>query len=324
MSTTPRYGETSAQEAYNARASEYGSKYKRSILIAKDNGTTGFGLVKAGTPLGKITASGKYRPCAKKRVSVANAVAAATIKVADASAFYVGDVVDVISTAGVAGAATLDGDGAAGADIDLESATIDGLAHTVQIIDPGTDAALGHSVTVNPSTGVATIVVILEYSSAAIQSTVAEVIAELQSADIARFVKASSGGGTTSNTAAAVAATPLAGGLAPGAVIANNATVSAVDKAASPNTVTIGSSILTAVGDVIQNTDGSETAELICDRTVNTFDGYLSEQNGTPTYADQGSVGGFVGLFKVADMPGYDAEMASDLGATLIGDYLKL
>jgi hypothetical protein len=57
---------------------------------------------------------------------------------------------------------------------------------------------------------------------------------------------------------------------------------------------------------------------------VNTFDGYLSEQNGTPTYADQGSVGGFVGLFKVADMPGYDAEMASDLGATLIGDYLKL
>lgn len=46
-----------------------------------------------GTPIGKVTASGKYRPCGKTRVKTAGA-ALTTVEVDSALNFYVGDVVE--------------------------------------------------------------------------------------------------------------------------------------------------------------------------------------------------------------------------------------
>lgn len=65
----PNYSVSSEQTGRQIRASEYASQYKTSITIVKDNGTTGFGEILAGTPMGKVTASGKFRPCGKAVVS---------------------------------------------------------------------------------------------------------------------------------------------------------------------------------------------------------------------------------------------------------------
>lgn len=218
--------------------------------LVHSNGTTEFGKVKGGTPLGKITATSKVRPCGH---TFAQAGALAAIDVDDASCFFVGDLVDVISEDGVLGEVTIDGDGAGTADIDLESKSADGLAHTTQLASPtlgvlGTIASidadgggtsllrlesidadgLAHTIElVNPAgahdlegssvidlvTGVEAVVITLAHSGAALTSTVAEVLGciNASSQKLRAFAHAVTYVG--GNVAAAVASTPLAGGV---------------------------------------------------------------------------------------------------------------
>lgn len=228
----------------------------RSGILAASNGTTNFGLVRGGTPLGEITASKKLRPCGK---TTANGAQASVNQVAvnETKGFRTSDVVDVLSTLGVEGTAVLDGDGASGADIEIESSTADGIAHAIQIVNPGADHDLQAAVTLSAA-GLATVVVTLEYASAAIQSTVDEVIAEIN-ASAGQWIEARlASGGTGSNTAAAVASTPLAGGIAPGGTIATGRTVSGI----TPDTdMTLsGAAFTVADGDKVQLNNGAQTA----------------------------------------------------------------
>jgi hypothetical protein len=69
----------------------------RPIVVAKDNGTTAFGRIVGGTVLGKITASGKYRPCFKGTVNGNQPGVNEILLVAGQAAnAYVGDAVKVI------------------------------------------------------------------------------------------------------------------------------------------------------------------------------------------------------------------------------------
>lgn len=60
--------------------------------LEESNGTTDFGEIQAGTIIGKITASGKVRPCAKTKADGAGA-GSSSLTVDDASNFYAGDAV---------------------------------------------------------------------------------------------------------------------------------------------------------------------------------------------------------------------------------------
>lgn len=62
-----------------------------SINIAASNGTTGFGPIPGGTYMGKITATGAYRPCGKQIVDGAGSTTTPTFF--ETKGFYVGDVV---------------------------------------------------------------------------------------------------------------------------------------------------------------------------------------------------------------------------------------
>lgn len=67
-----------------------------SVVVVKDNGTTSFFKITGGTPLGKITASGKYRPCTKGTLTAGSAASTTVTLGAGVGLFRVGDVVDVI------------------------------------------------------------------------------------------------------------------------------------------------------------------------------------------------------------------------------------
>lgn len=100
------------------------------VAVIKSNGTTVFGVIKSGVPLGKITASGKYRPCGKQLVNGAQ-VAVTTIAMLKTDGFFVGDVVTVWDTSGAVALATTR---TITAIVAGTSVTISGAAVTV---DPG-------------------------------------------------------------------------------------------------------------------------------------------------------------------------------------------
>lgn len=73
---------------------------EKSILVAAGNGAAGgdFGAIPAGTYMGEITASGKYRPCGKQVVDGAQTTA--TPLVQTTKGFYVGDIVTAWDVSG--------------------------------------------------------------------------------------------------------------------------------------------------------------------------------------------------------------------------------
>lgn len=75
-----------------------------SVQVIQGNGTTNFGRIAAGTVLGKITASGKYRPVGKQVVGATGSLT--TVTMASVAGFYVGDVVTAYDVSGVTTLAT--------------------------------------------------------------------------------------------------------------------------------------------------------------------------------------------------------------------------
>ncbi|MDP3940609.1 MAG: hypothetical protein Q8R92_21050 [Deltaproteobacteria bacterium] len=323
MPKAPSYSVSAEQTGRAIRTSDYGARYLQGVTVAKDNGTTGFGQVLAGTPMGRITATGKYRPCAKQAIS--QGATAAALPVSDAACFYVGDAVDVISTLGVVGSVNLVA--SAGDDtIEVVGRSRDGLAHTVALADPGAnDAALGQTVT-RAANGVATIQISLATGGdGSISSTVVQVIAELNRGEAGSLVYASLADGDDGTaTTTAVDAAALAGGLAPGGTLLTNSTVSAVAKAANPNTVTVGSQITVVSGDVIRARDGSQTARGILDKTQSTYDRHASDLAQSAVYADVSAEIGWVGRYRQSLLPGYDSSLLVDLAGVDLGDDIRI
>lgn len=70
---------------------------QKSVVVAKDNGAMNpayFGAIRGGTVMGKITASGKYRPCAKQLVNGAYGPGV-IVPMQSVDGFKIGDVVTV-------------------------------------------------------------------------------------------------------------------------------------------------------------------------------------------------------------------------------------
>lgn len=83
--------------------------FTKSVTCAHDNGTTEFLKIDQGTVLGKITASGKYRPNGFTEVDAAAAVNTLTARSAaggTAANFFVGDVVTIFDVSGDVALAT--------------------------------------------------------------------------------------------------------------------------------------------------------------------------------------------------------------------------
>ncbi len=221
--------------------------YEDTFQLVKYNGTTYFNKVACGTVMGKITSTGKVRPCAKTYAQGNTGVA---YNVDDADNFYIGDTIDVISTLGVKGSVTIVADGGgnridlqsitadglahaivlasptlgvlgtvtinadgAGNEIDLVSEIADGLAHTITLVNPAGASDLIGASTIAAATGIESVVITLSHSGAALTATINQVIAciNANSKCMRAYLHAGDNGAAT---AAAVGATPLAGGVA--------------------------------------------------------------------------------------------------------------
>ncbi len=77
---------------------------QESVQVLAGNGTTNFGRIAAGAALGKITATGKYRPVGKQVVGATGSLT--TVTMASVKGFYVGDVVTAYDVSGVTTLAT--------------------------------------------------------------------------------------------------------------------------------------------------------------------------------------------------------------------------
>lgn len=108
----------------------------RTVVLAQGNGTTNFGKVLAGTTIGLVTATDKGRPCGQTKADQAQS-GVTEIDVDDATNFFVGDTINCTSLLGVAGAVTIDADGAGTGNLVLTSKSNDGLAHRIILADVG-------------------------------------------------------------------------------------------------------------------------------------------------------------------------------------------
>ena len=77
---------------------------QESVQVLAGNGTTNFGRIAAGAALGKITATGKYRPVGKQVVGATGSLT--TVTMASVAGFYVGDVVTAYDVSGATTLAT--------------------------------------------------------------------------------------------------------------------------------------------------------------------------------------------------------------------------
>lgn len=135
------------------------ARYCESETMVVGNGTTNFGQVKSGTPMGKITSSGKIRPCAKVTVNGAQS-SVNELEMASVEHFYVGDVVTVYDVSGDTTIATTRSITAKDAASSPPTITISGAAVTTQagdyvFVEDGSATCIGFLVetvtTVEPS-----------------------------------------------------------------------------------------------------------------------------------------------------------------------------
>jgi len=245
------------------------------FTMAKESaGSTAFGRVKDGTVMGKITATGKVRPCGNTKCTLGQS--SATIKVDNAKNFFIGDLIDVESL-GAVGTKTFDAN-AVPETITLTGLLKDGLAHTVQLIDPSANDQLIR-VEVTVAAGVYTIKVYLATGGAgAITSKPADVVAALNAA-VGHIMVATNSANTTAVTA--VAAQTLAGGIAEGALLLNGVAITGVDKTSSQQTITTGTSIASETGCYVRLDNGAETAIGLIVNDANSYLGMVDE-DGTP------------------------------------------
>lgn len=303
---------TTAVTPKKIRATVFGTDTTQPGVIVKSNGTTNFGLVAAGMVLGKITSSGKLRPVGKDVTADATS-ADTTLTLTSGQTFYVGDSVKVTSTLGVAGTKAITA--SSGVVITATGRNLDGLAHAIVLIDPSAnDQTLYQDVSFNASTGVATINIYLATNGGgSITSTVTQVIAELNSNVAGTLVSVALTSGSGSATAIAVASSALTGGVATGGTISTGNAITAVDRDAL--TITVTSALTCVAGDIVQLTDGSQTAIGILELGVTTLDSAQTTATGTPTYADRSCTWGFRGDYYTAQLVGYTTATKSDLAA---------
>lgn len=76
-----------------------------SVQLASGNGTSYFEAILSGTALGKITASGKYRPCGKQIVNGAYGPGV-VLPMQSVKGFFIGDVVTIYDVSGATTVAT--------------------------------------------------------------------------------------------------------------------------------------------------------------------------------------------------------------------------
>lgn len=77
---------------------------QESIQVLKGNGTTNFGRIAAGSAMGEITATGKFRPVGKQVVGATGSLT--TVTMASVAGFFVGDTVTAYDVSGSAALAT--------------------------------------------------------------------------------------------------------------------------------------------------------------------------------------------------------------------------
>ena len=92
------YKLSGSQTVEQIRFNEHGRNVRLGVTVAKDNGTTAFGALAAGTVMGIVTSSKKARPCARQAAT--NTGSSAVFEVEDARNFFVGDSVDHKAAAG--------------------------------------------------------------------------------------------------------------------------------------------------------------------------------------------------------------------------------
>lgn len=286
-------------------------------VFVKSNGTTNFKVVKAGTPVGKITSGGKYRPCCKAVLTdTLTADTTVTVGTSDIQLLRDADVVSLISAAGVLGTVTVTDVGGSGKHLVLTGATRDGLAHTVTLTDPaGNDqplTTLGHTVTAGVhalNIGLAT------GGGGAITSTLAHVLAKINDELSGIVVCAYGGSAVGSETATAQTVKTLAGGVVAGGTIAASLTLSSRDTAAG--TIVISSSATAAIGDYLAATDGSQTAVGFLAEAIDT--GTLSKDaNGDIIHTDQPCKIVIEGIVDVSECVGANAQIQADLANNFI------
>ena len=98
MSDLPVYQFSASITAVNPRRNAHGTDTDVGYTVASGNGTSYFGRLPAGTPLGVVAATGLARPCGKSTVNGA-LIGATTIVVNEAENFYVGDEVSFYDAA---------------------------------------------------------------------------------------------------------------------------------------------------------------------------------------------------------------------------------
>lgn len=234
---------------FKFRAEEAGS-----AVLASGNGTTNFGEIEAGTVMGQIgdggSDDGKIRPFPLAKIT--NAVSAGVaVETADASAFYVGDTVSVLSADGVEDAVTI----AAGdnpSNLTVQAVTPGDSRIKVKLTDPSANSQPLKITITDDGADVLLDVSLATDGGGSITSTVQEVADILTGTALVTCPTIE----TAADLAQAVAATALTGGVAVGGAIASARTVSAVDKTSSPNTVTVsGANFDTEIGDYIHLDD---------------------------------------------------------------------
>ena len=291
--------------------------------IVKWNGTTNFGIIEAGTVLGRITSGGKLRPVGK--AVIGDTVSASTsVPVGSAKTLFVGDSVTVKTKLGVAGTRTITL--ASGVTATATGRNRDGLAHTIAIVDPSANSqSLRQVVTFNTSTGVATIQIYAATGGGgAITSTADDIIAELNRGTAGTLVKVVLAGGSGSTTAVAASALALQNGLAAGGTLSSGNAITARDTTSSPNTVTLTSAITAVAGDTVELADGSQTAVGSLETAKNPYHVHASAAAGAAVHTDQDCTYSCQGLYTEAQLVGLNAETLSDLGGKDFGATIRL
>ena len=288
-----------------------GDKALSGTLAGHNGNSTPFGLIYGGT-LMALDGNSKYRPMGAQGLDAA--IAAANIaKVTDSNGFYVGDEVDFFAGADAYAEATVVADATAKTFVvtALQPGS-DGNRIDIKLTDPsGNDEVLAVIIT-DDLTDLLIDVSLATGGAGAISSTIAEVIAAINSACTPMgLASAALLTAVGTETCIAVAKGDLAGGQLIGDELVSDRTITLIDRTTTPHEITFGGAAVDlALGDMVAN---ATTCYGILSRNADT-----AEKVGSALVAKDRPVK--VALEAVptsANVAGYDA----DLVPYLMGGY---
>jgi len=271
-------------------------------MQAENAAGTVYGEILAGTLLSKD--GDEVRPMGLQALS-SGIAAANQAEMADASGFYVGDVVDLVAAVDSADTMTIDADGAGGT-LDATALEPGDTRIRVELSDPrGATQPLVVTVS-DDGTNHDTDVSLETDGGSAIVSTVAEVIAAINDA-AGWLVYAELNAATGPETCIAVAQAARARGFLRGEAIGDGRNGTVVDKTPTPNTVDFDGAAVTV---------DSGTILMLEDLTPTDIGGLLERQVNTATLVSgaltgvaqqcEYAIGGYTDAAQVA---GYDATL---------------